>query len=158
MADARADHHHGEGPDQPSARVDGSPAGQGATGTTASTGKFKTWPHLGRHDDRLRIQVKGWRPVYVSAWFDPVCPQCRRAGGNAVRSAKGDSGARHCTDCRVRWTADITQPFCSAHGTPEAVLSGLIAGLVCGDGREFTERSLAYEESLEARMRGEKLS
>lgn len=121
---------------------------------TATTGKFKTWPHLGRHDDRLRIQAhRDWRRGNVSAWFTPTCPQCGKAG---TRSAKGGSDARHCTRCCVRWSADINQPFCSSHGTPEAVLSGLIAGLVCGHEARYSEVALAFEDALEARMRGEK--
>lgn len=95
--------------------------------TPSSVSKLESWPHVGIHDDVLRICSE--RTDYISAWFEPHCPRCRRSRHPNVTRSRDDSSQRHCNRCKIRWSA-LFQPFCSCHGQPEGVLSKLIIGLV----------------------------
>lgn len=105
----------------------------GAAGSTpASVSKRTTWPYVGEHLDRLRIHADDER--YLSVYFEPRCPRCRRTKHpNVTRShywPKGDPPSdRHCNRCKIRWKNPEPQPFCSCHGDPADVLEKLFYGI-----------------------------
>lgn len=101
-------------------------AGDGSTPSLVSM-KRKFWPHVGSHDDVLRICVNG--PDYVSAWFIPQCPNCKRTKHpNVTRSVGLPPQERHCNHCRIRWSHISPEPFCSCHGSAGGVLNSLLYG------------------------------
>jgi hypothetical protein len=82
-------------------------------------------------------------------WFTPICPRCRRTKHpNVTLSASWPKafGNRHCSHCRIRWTAPES-PFCSSHGNPEWVIKSLLyEGAGTGYARGLLVRALAQQE------------